>query len=510
MVTGMRYRLAGFELLPDRRELVKDGVPLAVGGRAFDLLCCLVENHGRTVTKDELLCAVWPCTVVTENNLNAQVRALRKVLGASAVVTVSGRGFRCGLDVQVVPPPAVADEPVASVDAIAVLPFHNLSGHPAEDEFADGMAEDLLTALSGSKQLRVVASGANAMSRARDNDVRELRRIWGVQYVLCGSVRRSETQLRIHARLVETELGSCLWSARWDGHHGAWFDLQNEITARVTVSIEPAIRHAELAQARRRRPGHLAAHDLVLQALPHLYAMRPRANALAVPLLQRALLLDPDDAWVQAHVAWCYEQALTHGWPQARLPEAALSLARQALDNSGDDAVVMGLAGFVMSVVGSDPGHGLAALRRAASLNPYAALVANLAGTAHLFAGDLAIASEQLERVLRLSPTDPAAFMFISALACTRLLLGESQQALRLCADSAALNPDWDVTWWIAAAAASEMGQSPRVRSALHHLQRLSPGGRIAAPNLRVFKEGARRDRLLAALRNAGAELRLG
>jgi len=174
-------------------------------------------------------------------------------------------------------------------------------------------------------------------------------------------------------------------------------------------------RKAEVAQARRKRPEVLAASDLVLQALPHLYAMRPKDNSMALSLLQRASALDPGYAWAQAHAAWCYEQRLSRAWPSAdeSQRETAVALARHALAAGGEDSIVVGLAGFVLFAVGRDHESGLAALRRATALNPNAALVANLAGTANLFAGDLLHADEQLERVHRLNPADPAAFMFI-------------------------------------------------------------------------------------------------
>lgn len=310
-------------------------------------------------------------------------------------------------------------------------------------------------------------------------------------------MRRSRNRLRIHAQLGETDQGTQLWSSSWDGDAGEVFELQYEITAKVALSIEPAIRQAELAQSRRKRPGSLAAHDLVLQALPHLYAMRPQDNGVALSLLQQALALDPGYAWAQAHAAWCYEQRLSRAWPNADESQraTAVTLARQALAAGGDDAIVVGLAGFVLFAVGKDHESGLAALRRASALNPNAALVANLAGTANLFAGHLREAGERLERVRRLNPVDPAAFMFLSALACVRLLTDQPEAALALCAESVAANPDWDFTWWVTAAAAGE---------ALRNLRRIGPDSRLTFPSFRIFRVAQRRERLLAGLRKAG------
>jgi TolB-like protein len=508
MLTGGRYRFGDFELRLGTRELRRGNSPVALGGRAFDLLACLVQNSGRTIGKDELLQAAWPGRVVIENNLNAQVRALRKLLGPATVVTVSGRGFRFGLDVrgELAPlhPPGAAPPP--ELPALAVLPFQNLSGDPAEDYFASGVAEDILTALSRFKQFRVLARHSSFALHKAEPELGRIGDALGVGYVLRGSVRRAQDRLRIHAQLCETAQLAQLWSARWDGAPDDLFQLQDDIAAKVALSIAPAIQQAELAQARRKRPENQHAHDLVLQALPHLYAMRPEDNRQALALLQAALALDPGYAWAQAHAAWCYEQRLSRAWPHADESQrvTAVSLARHALAAAGDDAIIVGLAGFVLFAVGRDHESGLAALRRATALNPHAALVANLAGTAHLFGGDLQEARAQLERLRHLNPIDPAAFMFISALACVRLLLGQPRPALALCAESVAANPDWDFTWWVTAAAAGEAGDTDRAREALDNLLRIGPDSCLSLPRFRIFREPQRREQLLAGLRKAG------
>ena len=501
-----RYRFGRFELRVGTRELLDGGVGVPLGGRAFDLLVCLVEGRGRTVTKDDLLEAVWPGRVVIDNNLNAQVATLRKALGAGAVLTVPGQGFQFGWEVHDELPLLHGDCEAREMPAVAVLPFQNLSGDPDEDYFALGMAEDVLNALSRFRQFRVIARGSSFAPGRGDADIRQIGAELGARYVLRGSVRRAAGRLRVLAQLLETDRGRQLWSDGWDGSADQMFDLQDEIAARVALLVQPMILQAEVEQVRRKRPEALAAHDLVLRALPHLYAMRPLDNAAALPLLLRALELDPGYAWAQAHTAWCYEQRLSRGWPSADESQraAAVALARHALAAAADDAVVVGIAGFVLFAVGRDDFAGLAALRRACALNPNAALVANLAGTAQLFGGDLDSAVEQLERVRQLSPVDPAAFMFLSALACARLLRGEAQAALGLCAESVAANPDWDFTWWVAAAAAGEAGDATQAAQALRHLRRIGPAPGLTFPKFLIFRDEQRRHRLLASLRKAG------
>jgi TolB-like protein len=510
-----RIRFGRWTLLPGTRQVLgEDGAPVPLGGRAYDLLACLIRHRDRIVGKAELMDAVWPATVVIDNNLSAQVTALRKAFGADVVRTVGGVGYRLGLEAKVEddaarerdPRPAIEIAPPAK-PSLAVLPFTNLSGDPAEDYFADGMAEDILMALSRFESIVVVAGSSSfALGNRGAGDVQEIGRRLGVRYVLQGSVRRSSTQIRIGVQLVEASSHAQLWAARYDRPLADLFDLQDDLAACVASALEPAIRKAEIEQARRARPGSLAAYDLQLRALPHLYAMRPDECAAARVLLEQALAVDPSFAAAKAHLAWGLEQAIARGWPGVSEGDRAraVSLAREALAQAGDDANTIGLAGFVLSIVGRDHDAGLAALRRATARNPNNALIANLAGTAHLFAGDLDEAQRQLERVRRLSPSDPAAFMFVSGLACVRLLLGAPAEALRLCTESAAIHPDWEFTWWVTAAAAGALGEAARVRDALGQLRRLEGREALTLPAFRVFADEERRERLLEGLRRAG------
>ena len=500
------YRFAGYELRPHTRELLADGVAVALGGRAFDLLTCLVAAGGRTVDKDELLAAAWPGRVVIDNNLNAQVRALRRQLGPQSVLTVPGRGFCLGWEVHENLPLLHGAGGQRVLPAVAVLPFDNLGTDPSDAVFASGVAEDILNALSRFRQFRVIARGSSFAIGGRDGgDVCRIGADLGARYLLRGSVRRSATGLRFGAQLLETVHGQQLWSESWEGAVDDLFRLQDAVAEKVAVSVHPAIERDEIDAVRRRRPDSLAAHELVLRALPHLYAMRPADNAAARALLLRALELDPTYAWAQAHAAWCYEQSLSRGWPDTEAAQGAtaVALARHALAAGGDDAIVVGLAGFVLFAVGREDDTGLAALQRACTLNPNAALIANLAGTAQLFAGHPGKAVHQLERLRALSPSDPAAFLFLAALACAHLMTGQPQQALALGAEATAANPDWDFAWWVSAAAAGEAGDAARAAQALSHLRRIGPA-RLEFPRFRAFRDDRQREFLLQGLSKAG------
>lgn len=500
-----RFQFDRFEALAASRQLLMDGTPVALGGRAFDLLLCLIEHRDRLVSKEELMAAVWPGLVVTENNLNAQAATLRRLLGPQALVTVTGRGYRFGLEVLEIAEPA-ATWPGRS--SIAVLPFQNMSGDPEQEYFADGMAEDVITALSRFKQLTVIARNSSFTFKNRAVDVRVVGKELGVRYVLEGSVRKAARRLRMTVQLIDTTNGSHLWADRFDGDVEDVFDFQDDITAKVVAAIEPAIRKVEIEHSRRKRPGNLDAYDLYLRALPHLYAMRPEDNSAALALLEQALSLDPHFALALAHAAWCYEQRLMRVWSNAEEGQRpiAVALARRALAEDSNDANVVGLAGFVLSIVGKDFEAGLAALRRAVALNPNNALVSNFAGTANLCGGSLGEALTHLERAQRLSPSDPAAFMFITAQALVHLLAGRYAKARALATESAALNPDWELTWMVLGASAAETGQIDRAREAVVNLQRTLPGAVISHPYFLVIADLNRRAILLDGLRKAGLQ----
>ena len=204
---------------------------------------------------------------------------------------------------------AATDKP-----SIAVLPFANLSGDPEQEYFADGMVEDIITALSHFKELFVIARNSSFVYKGRSVDIGQVAKELGVRYVLEGSVRKSGNRVRITGQLIDTATRAHLWADRFDGAQEDVFDLQDNITESVVGIIEPQIRKAEIVRSRRKRPENLDAYDLYLRALPHLYAMHPNDNSLALGFLTQAIELDPGFAPALAFAAWCYEQRLTRGW----------------------------------------------------------------------------------------------------------------------------------------------------------------------------------------------------
>jgi TolB-like protein/Flp pilus assembly protein TadD len=375
-------------------------------------------------------------------------------------------------------PPPPADQP-----SIAVLPFENLSNDPDQVYFADGIAEDIITALSRFSQFKVIARNSTFVYKGRNVDIREVARDLGVQYVLEGSVRKVGNRLRITGQLIEAAAGSHLWADRFDGDLEDVFELQDRITEAVIGAIEPSIMTAEIERARRQPPENLAAYDLFLHALPCLYSFRPDENARGLDFLHQAIDKDPKYALALAYCAWGYEQRLTRGWDSHGDADAetAIDFARRALATNSRDPRVLAPAGFVLAMVARDYDRGLSAIRRAEELNPNIPLVSMHIGGALLFGGgepDRAL--PHLEHAIRVSPGDPGAYIYYAVAAMCHFFSGRTQEAVELARRSADIYPDWDTTYWVLVPALVELGLMDEARSALAKFCELSPHANAA------------------------------
>ena len=338
------YQLGPFRLDGEAQILFRGARPLALGERAVALLRVLVERAGAPVSKDALIEAAWPGVVVEESNLTVQVAALRRALGEEvggerSIETLQRRGYRYVGPVSAAeggsrvaaamlasPAPALPERA-----SVAVLPFANLSGDQDQEYFADGMVEDIITGLSRIKWLFVVARNSSFTYKGQAVNVKEVGRELGVRYLLEGSVRRGGTRVRIAAQLVEAETGAHVWAERYDRRFDDIFALQDEITLSVVGAIEPNLREAEITRIRRKRPDNLDAYDLVLRALPHAYVAMPEEVAKAMPLLGKALAIEPDYAGAHSWLALCHESLYVRAGFREEDRTAAIHHARAAI-----------------------------------------------------------------------------------------------------------------------------------------------------------------------------------
>lgn len=400
-----------------------------------------------------------------------------------------------------------ASKRAAPTASIAILPFANLSSDPDQEYFADGMVEDITTALSRFRQLFVIARNSTFVYKGKSVDVRQVGRELGVRYVLEGSVRRAGDRVRLTAQLIDATTGGHLWADRFDGDISDIFDLQDRITERVVGAIEPQMRRAEIDRARRQRTESMEAYDHFLRGLPHVYAMRPQENAQALALFREAMKLDPHFMTAVAYTAWCYEQRVGRRWTTAPSEDGdeAIRLAYIVLRSDTEDENAIAIAGFILLRLGHDYDTAIHALRRASALNPNNAFVAMNAGWGQVFAGDLDEGLTHLERARELSPSDPTAFYVLSGLGMAHALQGRYEEGVALASASAALYDAWDATYSVLAFANAGLGRLEAARAALEKLLRLSPGLTVSGfAELARFRDPARLAKVLDGLRIAG------
>src|SRR5258707_234391 len=309
-------------------------------------------------------------------------------------------------------PPIETAQPLALPDkpSIAVLPFQNMSGDPEQDYFADGMVDDITTALSHFKALFVIARNSSFTYKGRAVDVKVVGRELGVRYVLEGSVRKAANRVRITGQLVDAATGAHLWAERFDGGLGDIFDLQDQVTESVVGAIAPAVEKAEIERAKRSPTGSLHTYALYLRGLARSYQFASRqANDEALRLFNSATELDPDFASAYGRAAACYVAAKTNGWFSDTANEVGevTRLAQRAVELGKDDAITLTASGYALAYVIRDLGVGAALIDRALVLNSNLAGAWHWGGWVKIFLGEPEAAIERFARAMRLGPLDP-------------------------------------------------------------------------------------------------------
>jgi TolB-like protein/tetratricopeptide (TPR) repeat protein len=487
------FQFGKFLLDTDRRELRRDnGVVVHVEPQVFDLLLHLARNGNRVVSKDELIERVWNGRVVSDAALNSRINAARRAIGDSGekqafIRTIQRRGFLFAADVVSSSEASAAADQNARADgapqglelpdkpSIAVVPFQNLSGDPAQDYFADGMAEDIITGLSRIKWLFVIGRNSTFTYKGQPLDVKRVGRELGVRYVLEGSVRKAGERVRINAQLVEAETGVHLWAQRYDSQLQDVFTLQDEITLSVVGAIEPSLRDAEIERVKRKRPGNLDAYDLVLRALPHAYVGMPEEATKAVPLLEQALALEPDYAAAHGLLAWCHQFLFLRAGLNEANRIAAINHARAAVRHGRDDATALALGAFVIGLIEHDRVAAGEAFERALVLSPSSAFALFLGGIFLGWSGEAERAIDWAERALRVSPLDRLAFGGHQAVAIGHFTRAQYEAAAIAARRAILSNPSFSVTHSLLAAALAKLGRTAEAKAAARQVLALQP-----------------------------------
>ena len=311
--------------------------------------------------------------------------------------------------------PSVPDAglPLPERPSIAVLPFTNMSGDPEQEYFADGMVEEIITALARFKELFVIARNSSFVYKGRSVDIQQVARDLGVRYVLEGSVRKAGRRVRITGQLIDAATRAHLWADRFDGALEDVFDLQDRVTESVVSALQPTLRQAEIERARRKPPASLDAYDYLLRAAPILTANTAAEAGTAIKLLDEALRLYPDYAYAHALMSLAYAQIFrSAGGPEREQARAtSVTHARRALEIAGDDSTALAHAGFALLVGEQDVAGARAALDRAVALNPNSATAHGYRALVLAMSGECEPAIENASRALRLSPFDPTRYL---------------------------------------------------------------------------------------------------
>ena len=407
--------------------------------------------------------------------------------------------------------PAAGEKPMLALPdkpSIVVLPFQNLSGDPEQEYFADGVVEEITTALSRFHQMFVIARNSSFAYKGRAVDVKQVGRELGVRYVLEGSVRKAGNRVRIVGQLVDATTGVHLWADRFEGTLEDIFDLQDQVTASVVGALGPKLEQAEIERARRKPTESLDAYDYFLRGLAVVHRISREANDEALRLFSKAIERDPEFALPYARAAHCYTTRKLHGWMGDRAQEVAEAarLAQRAIELGRDDAVALCYGGLVVGYTVGNLDDGAALLDRALALNSNLANAWSGSGWFKLCFGEPEVAIERAARAMRLSPLDPGKYLWQSVAALAHLCAGRYDEAAAL-ADAALLDqPNYAFALRVASASHALAGRLAEAQEIMARLRQVDPQLRIS--NLDNVLSRLRRpgdlDRWIEGLRKAG------
>ncbi len=517
----------------DRFELDLGRCWLRVGDRTIDLrpkafavLQLLAENVGHLVSKDTLHQTVWPGVATSDDSLSQCIHELRQFLGDNdhrVIRNVSRRGYV--LDVRGMPEDTVTareteqekepaleplspDAPPPGRPSIAVLPFINISADLDQEYFADGIVEDITTALSRINLLFVIARNSCFIYKGRSVPAPEIGRELGVRYLLQGSIRRSGKRVRIAAQLINALSATLLWADTFNGTTDDIFDLQDKVSERVVGAIVPKLDQAEIDRALRKPTANLDAYDIYLRGLFTIRSRSPEANDKALSLWRKAIELDGNFALAYAMAAFCLCRRKGEGWVVDREEHVAetRALSHQAVRHGKDDAAALSFAGFALAFVTGELDDGADLIDHALDLNPNFAQGWYLGGWTKLYRGELDAAIERQARALRLSPVDPNAYMMNTVMAHAHFFACRYEEAAAWARRALQQQPDFQSALRISSAIYALDGRQAEARAMAARLRTYHPHLRLGNVRdvLGPYRDPSHLSKYVGALRRAG------
>ena len=514
---GRRFAFGPFVLDPEAGTLLRKGVPVPIPYRASLLLTALLNRPGEVLTKSDLIETAWQGAAVEEGNLAVQIAALRKLLGQSPdggewITTVPRVGYRFA-----VRPDSYSEKRERSLDgadgteeaapgrrpSIAVMPFANVGGEKEQEYFADGITEDIITALGRFRWFFVIGRNSSFVYKGKSIDPKQVARELGVQYLLEGSVRKSGEAVRISARLVDVTTGAQIWAERYDLALTEVFAIQDEIAERVVGEIEPELLKTDSNLAAARHTGNMTAWDLVRQGTWCFHQVTRPTHFQARELFREACHLDPQ--LPEAHVwrARVSNGLISYGWsddPSVDLQEALQAALRAIYLDEKNPYAHYALA---TACVFTNAEQAILPAEKAVELSPGFALGHFAVGLARLSSGQASDAIGPFQRGLKLSPHDPQNLAWFNFLATAQLLAGDTEGALLTAARALALRPDWRPTLETMACCYAATGKWDDARRCVREMARLKGPSSVNLGALRARIPGWR-DQMSDLLRKAG------
>lgn len=472
-VYNRTYEFEGFVLDASRRVLRSADCAIELRPKSFDVLYCLVVNAGRLVTKDEILRTVWPGVDASDESLTRCVSDIRHALTdreQHIIKTVPGRGYV--LAAPVAQPSAntwqgaVGTLPQTPVKApsfrpsIAVLPFASMSMDADQEFFADGLTEDITTALCGLNGFFVIAPNTMFTYKGRAMDVRAIGRELEVRYLLEGSVRKAGDRIRVTAQLLEADTGNHIWAERYDRQLEDIFTIQDEITTSIVGRIGPELLVAEYGRGSRKPTSSLDAWECVVRALFHSSQQSEEGSRIAITLLDSALKADPDYAQALGMKAWIKVFRAFQGWEDmGEVPGAVDALIARALAVNNSELwpyLAQGMVGYATR----NNELSVSALTRAVALSPSSVNAHGHLGIAHAFGGRSTEAVACIDYAVRLSPRDTFLSDFELYYAFAHFQGGRYDLALQFAQQAHRTRPGHPYPMVLGAACAGHLGKS--------------------------------------------------
>ena len=414
----MDVEFGSYRLKRAERLLLGPKGPVELSARSFDIIAKLLERPDEVVGKTELFDAVWPGMVVEENTLQVHISALRKALDAGMIMTVHGRGYKYA-GPRPVPAQAADDAseaagemPMPPKPSIAVLPFDNISGDPAQEYISDGVTENIITGLSRFRDLLVIASNSTFAYKGKGVGLQEVSRALGARFVLEGSVQKSSERIRVTARLIDGMTGQHLWSERYDRGVEDILAVQDDVTDMIVSQLATAyggrLRKAWQGSIGKIGPKNLRAYDYHQRGLDTYNRFTKDDVIEAREWFRKAIEIDPGYGKPYAKIAWSHLTDVNMGW--SANDAGSLATARDFADLAiaHDDDEAWGhwaLAGYHLYCGQHD--RAVAEYSRALELNPNDADVLNDFGQCLSYAGRAADGVEVVRRAMRLNPHHP-------------------------------------------------------------------------------------------------------